>query len=98
MEETTYRICRHLDDPARIIIFTVDEFVGLMLFSFIGFINHFLLTGIGIGTAWVMLFKYLKKGRGPWFFFQTLYWVLPGSVTRLWFRAFPDSAYRHWLS
>jgi len=96
--ENNYHICRHLDEPYRLIIFTIDEAIGLFGLSLFGFFTNYFLWGMIAGLVWVGAMKQLKRGKGAWFFFQVMYWFLPSAITRSMFRGFADSADRHLLS
>jgi conjugal transfer pilus assembly protein TraL len=88
-------IPQFLDEPARIILWTIDE---LILF-FIPFLILFLvfdcvLTGVATGICLVLGLRKLKGEQGHYFLYSLMYWHLPAVVH---FRSTPPSFYREFL-
>lgn len=76
--EDKYQIPRHLDDPFKIIIFTIDEFLILVVPFFIGlWVINAPITGLLIGAAGVFGLKKLKGAQGHYYLYQLMYWYLP---------------------
>lgn len=97
--ENKYFICKKLDEPKRYVGLTLDEFVPIALINGICFLLGSLVTGFAIsGGVWLLL-KHFKKGQGPGWFLNLLYWHLPLHYFQgLLFVRTPPSSLRHWLS
>ena len=93
--EKKYHIPQHLDEPFKIILWTVDE-ICVLLIPFVLSMVLFnvpligLLTGVGL----MFILKKIKGEQGHYFIFNVMYWYLP-SVMR--FRAIPPSHLREWI-
>jgi len=75
MDTTRYKIPRYLNEPTRILIFTVDEFMALIIPTLLLFLlfDH-LLVGMIIGTAGLLALRKLKGVQGHAFLWQWFYW------------------------
>jgi conjugal transfer pilus assembly protein TraL len=84
-----YLVPQRLDDPERIGLWTLDEFLGLGLPFAWGILSQHILIGIMLALgAWFALRK-AKAGRASSWVIHAAYWYLPGSFVRL--RSTPPS-------
>jgi conjugal transfer pilus assembly protein TraL len=84
-----YLVPRHLDAPERIGIWTLDEFLVLLVPFAWGLLQQQFLLGILIASAaWYGLRK-AKSGRSPAWIIHACYWYLPSSFAGL--KATPPS-------
>lgn len=84
-----YSIPRHLDDPELIGIWTLDEFLALIIPFAWGILNQHIIIGIVVAiAAWFGLRK-AKGGRSPSWIIHLCYWYFPSSFSGL--RATPPS-------
>jgi conjugal transfer pilus assembly protein TraL len=90
-----YHIPQYLDEPARIILWTIDEAVVFLVpfFILLWVFNQAVLGGI-TGTALVLALKKLKGEQGHYFLYSLMYWYLPAMVR---FRSVPPSYYREFV-
>ncbi len=93
MEKT--HIPQYLDEPTRIILWTIDE----LLFFLIPFLILFwgfdqVILGVAIGVALVFGLRKLKGEQGHYFLYSVMYWHLPAMVR---FKSTPPSYYREFL-
>lgn len=91
----THIILHHLDDPLRILKWTVDEALIILLPPFIGLaidqpLLGFIMAG---GGFWVM--KRFKERIGIGFYRQWIYWHLPHNDRHL--KKTPPSYIREYL-
>ena len=95
MESDKYQIPRFLDDPFKIILWTVDEFLALVmpLFVLLVFFDA-PITGVVIGVLAMFLLKKLKGEQGHYFLHALVYWHLPQIVV---FKSTPPSYIRDFL-
>ncbi len=76
-----YQIPRRLDDPELIGLWTVDEFIAIIVPFAWGILAQHLFIGIGLAvTAWFALRK-AKAGRASSWLRHLAYWYLPSSFT-----------------
>lgn len=86
---------RYLDEPTRIILWTVDEviiFVVPFFILFWGFDQTIL--GVITGVVLVLGLRKLKGEQGHYFLYSIMYWHLPTMVR---FKSTPPSLYREFL-
>jgi len=78
MQENPYFIPKTLDSPMRIMLWTVDEFVVMILPFLLFFFkyNRPILSVIVPLCCW-MIVKKLKKGKTSRFVLALLYWYFP---------------------
>jgi len=73
-----YHIPQHLDEPFRLILWTLDEF--LVFFApfilFLLFLNSPLI-GLAIGAGLLFGLKKIKGEQGHYFLYNLLYWYAP---------------------
>jgi len=88
-------IPQYLDEPARIILWTIDELVFFLvpfLILFWGFDQTVL--GVITGVLLVLGLRKLKGEQGHYFLYSVMYWHLPAVVI---FKSTPPSYYREFL-
>lgn len=84
-----YLLPRRLDDPELIGLWTIDEFLGLIIPFAWGILAQHILIGIFIAfIVWFALRK-AKSGRAATHLLHAAYWYLPGSFLGL--KATPPS-------
>lgn len=84
-----YLLPRRLDDPELIGLWTIDEFLGLIIPFAWGILAQHILIGIFLAfIVWFALRK-AKSGRAATHFLHAAYWYLPGSFLGL--KATPPS-------
>ena len=87
-----YIVPRRLDDPELIGLWTLDEFMGLVIPFAWGILAQHILIGIVVaGAVWFALRK-AKAGRASAWVIHAAYWYLGESFVRL--RATPPSHMR----
>ena len=88
-------IPQYLDEPTRIILWTIDEllfFLVPFIILFFGF-NQVILGAI-TGALLVFCLRKLKGEQGHYFLYSLMYWHLPSMVQ---FKSTPPSHYREFL-
>lgn len=86
---------QHIDEPARIILWTIDEAVSFLVPFFILFLCFDqVILGIMVGTALVFGLRKIKGEQGHYFLHSVTYWHLPAMIH---FRSTPPSYYREFL-
>ena len=86
---------QYLDEPTRVILWTVDELVFFLvpfLILFLGFDQTIL--GAITGAILVLGLRKLKGEQGHYFLYSVMYWHLPAMVQ---FKSTPPSFYREFL-
>ncbi|WP_430427708.1 type IV conjugative transfer system protein TraL [Parasphingorhabdus sp.] len=84
-----YLLPRRLDDPELIGLWTIDEFLGLIIPFAWGILAQHILIGIFLAfIVWFALRK-AKSGRAATHLLHAAYWYLPGSFLGL--KATPPS-------
>jgi len=86
---------RYLDEPTRIILWSVDEVIIFVVPFFIllwGFDQTIL--GVVTGVVLVLGLRKLKGEQGHYFLYSIMYWHLPAMVR---FKSTPPSLYREFL-
>jgi conjugal transfer pilus assembly protein TraL len=84
-----YAIPRYLDAPELIGIWTLDEFVALVIPFVWGILNQQILLGIGLAVACWLGLRKAKAGRSPAWIIHLCYWYFPSSFAGL--KATPPS-------
>lgn len=88
------KILHHLDDPNRILIFTIDEAIVLIGGFMVGLLlSNLLLMVFSIGAC--LLIRIFKKRIGVGAYQAFAYWYLPYSKKA--YKALPPSHIREWL-
>jgi conjugal transfer pilus assembly protein TraL len=72
-----YYMPRFLDQPYKMVFFTIDEAI-ILLFSVIGglYIGK-LIAGILLASGLIFIIKKLKGKEGHYFIYHLAYWYLP---------------------
>ena len=84
-----YCVPRRLDDPELIGLWTIDEFLGLLVPFAWGILAQYIFLGIALSLlAWFALRK-AKSGHAGSRLIHAAYWYLPGSFLGL--KATPPS-------
>ena len=84
-----------LDEPTRIILWTIDELIVFLVPFFILFlVFDQVLTGLAIGIILVLGLRKLKGEQGHYFLYSIMYWHLPAMIH---FKSTPPSYYREFL-
>ncbi len=86
---------QYLDEPTRVILWTIDELIFFLvpvLILFFGFDQ--LILGIVTGIAFIFGLRKLKGEQGHYFLHSLMYWHLPAIVR---FKSTPPSYYREFL-
>lgn len=90
-----YYIPKTIDEPFRIYLLTIDEFIALVLpIILLGFILSQVLLGFIIGIGGFLLVKKFKGEQGHYYVVHLAYWYLPNVVK---FKATPPSYIREYL-
>lgn len=97
--ENKYFICKKLDEPKRYVGLTIDEFIPIVSINIICFLLGNLVAGFALSAVVWLLLKHFKKGQGPCWLLNLLYWHLPlHKLQGLLFVKTPPSSNRHWLN
>lgn len=91
----THIILHHLDDPLRILKWTVDEALIIIVPPFIGLGADQPLLGFVMAAAGFWSIKRFKERIGMGFFKQWIYWYLPHNYKKL--KTFPPSYIREYV-
>lgn len=83
MDNNKLRVVEYLDEPERILFFTVDEFVCLMFPIALGIQTKHLLLGLLCGILMMLLARKLKSQDEDRFLQRQLYWYFPAILNRL---------------
>lgn len=95
MSLSPYHIPQHLDEPFKLILWTLDECLVLLAPFLIGMIFfNSPLWGLWVGLALWWGIKRIKGEQGHYFLYNVLYWYLPAIVR---FKKTPPSCLRQWL-
>jgi len=88
-------IPQYLDEPMRLILWTLDEAAAFFVpFFILLWVFNQTVLGVIIGTALVLVLKRLKGEQGHYFIYSLMYWHLPAVVR---FKSTPPSHYREFL-
>lgn len=85
------RLCNALDEPPRLLFFTLDEALGFFLPFILGMVMGSPVLGFLLGGALVYGFKHMKGQEGRGFVARWLYWHLPALIP---FRLMPPAAFK----
>ena len=87
-----YVIPGRLDEPDRIGLWTIDEFVAMAGPFFIGILAQYIIWGISSGIFGWWVLRKAKAGRAGSWLLHMAYWYLPSGVMGI--RAVPPSYLR----
>jgi conjugal transfer pilus assembly protein TraL len=91
----TNHIPQYLDEPTRIILWTIDELILFVLpFCILFFCFDQVVLGAAAGAGLVLALRKLKGEQGHYFLYSLMYWRLPSMIQ---FKATPPSCYREFL-
>ena len=79
MEKEHHYLLNYLDQPARLLFFTVDEFLILLAPLMMGFWFMWALTGLAFSAGGYVALRLVKKRLGGGQVREGLYWHLPTS-------------------
>jgi len=82
-ELDTHRILHHLDDPLRILKWTIDEAAVLILPFFIGIVINQLFVSAVFAILGIMGLKKLKSKFGQGTLKHLMYWYFPHNKKKL---------------
>lgn len=90
MQDSKYYIPKYIDEPFKVVIFTIDEVVLILTIMLIAFIVGHEIIGIAVSTAGCALYRKLKAQESSAFIRRYIYWhfnfgssnVLPKSSTK----------------
>lgn len=95
MDEKYYYLPRHLDEPYKVVYFTIDECVLLLIPVLIGmFCFDAPIYAICVGATLVAGLKKLKGKEGHYFIYSLAYWHFPEIIK---FKSTPPSYVREIL-
>lgn len=90
-----YYIPKSIDEPFRIYLLTIDEFLLLLLPILIfGFVLNQVMLGLLVGISALFAIKKFKGEQGHFYLANLAYWYLPPIIK---FKATPHSCIRHYL-
>lgn len=90
-----YKTPQYLNEPYRLIIFTLDEvFLAVTTVYILGFACGFMVFSLFLTAFLLFLMKRIKGNEGPYFYVHLLYWYFSMSPT---LRATPPSWIREFL-
>lgn len=90
-----HRIYQRLDDPIRILYWTVDEALLLFLPPIIGVVVDYALSCLILGIGGFFLIRKIKKKFGGGTLKHMMYWYFPHNFMKL--PKTPPSFIRHYL-
>jgi len=97
MSTQTIPIPKHLDDPPRLIFWTIDEvIIFLVPFTLLVIGRGMIFSGLIISITLFWLMRKIKQDRGHAFLLAFLYWHLPGKKNNK--RLFCPSHIREYIS
>jgi type IV conjugative transfer system protein TraL len=86
---------QHIDEPARIILWTIDEVVLFLVpFLILFFVFDQVILGVITGITLVFGLRKIKGEQGHYFLYSVMYWHLPAMIH---FKSTPPSYYREFL-
>ncbi len=76
-----YIVPRHLDDPELIGLWTLDEFLAMIVPFGWGVVAGHIIIGLALAVVAWFGFRKAKAGRASTWVVHALYWYLPGFVS-----------------
>jgi conjugal transfer pilus assembly protein TraL len=90
-----YHIPQYLDEPFKIMLWTIDEFLLFLVpFLLLMFVFGSPLWGLMVGALCMYAVRKIKGEQGHYFIFNVMYWYLPEIIQ---FKATPPSYLRQLL-
>lgn len=65
---------RHVDDQQMIFLWKSDEFLPCFLLLCLGVMAGYMLTGLGVGIALMMILRRFRDSRPDGYLLHALYW------------------------
>lgn len=94
MQEKVVRIEQRLQEPARILLFPIDEGLALLAPAGVGVGLQAAVPGVILGVVSYIVWKRLKGDGGLERMLALLYWYLPREISPI--KAWPDSSVTMW--
>ena len=76
-------IPQYLDEPARFLIFTIDEGLAILVPLLTGLLLANFFIGLVLGFVCFATLRKMKQGGSLYMLLWKLYWILPTEVMRL---------------
>ena len=74
-DQKKYKTPQYLNEPYRLIIFTLDEVVVAILTVYVfGAVCGFMVTSLVLTCVFLWLMKRMKGNEGPYFYIHLFYW------------------------
>ena len=90
-----YHVPQYLDEPFKIMLWTIDEFlIFLIPFMILMLVFNSPIFGMIVGLIFMMGIRKIKGEQGHYFIYNLMYWYLP---TMFRFKRTPASYLRHFL-
>lgn len=89
-----YYIPKHIDEPFRVYLLTIDELILLIIPIVASFLFNQMLVGFCLGIGLLIGIKKLKGEQGHYYLVNLMYWYLPDLVR---FKVTPPSHIREYL-
>ncbi len=90
-----YHIPQHLDEPFKLILWTIDELILLFVpFLVLMLVFNSPITGLILGSSGLFALKKIKGEQGHYFLYNLMYWYLPAVIR---FKKTPPSHLREWI-
>lgn len=91
-------LLQYLDNPVRILMFSVNELIAYMLPFFIGAFFESMFVIPIIGLTLIYMLKRLMRGVPKYYAIRMLYWAIPTSYYNKFLGVrFPPSNQRMWI-
>lgn len=92
--EDKYYIPKMLDEPFRIYLLTIDEFILLVIPVVLGLFFDQTIIGFILGISGLLLIKKFKGEQGHFYLMHLAYWYMPDIVR---FKTTPPSYIREYI-
>lgn len=90
-----HRIPQHLDEPFKLILWTMDELIVLFVpFLLLMMLFDSPISGLIMGIVALFGMKKIKGEQGHYFLYNLMYWYLPSVIH---FKKTPPSHLREWI-
>ncbi|MBR9871452.1 MAG: type IV conjugative transfer system protein TraL [Gammaproteobacteria bacterium] len=90
-----FYIPQYLDEPERFLFFTIDEAIVLIGPIFVCWMLNFILTGLVLGPAFLILLRKFKGSEQSNIARYAAYWYLPEEISKM--EATPPSCIREFV-
>ncbi|MFN7097091.1 MAG: type IV conjugative transfer system protein TraL [Gammaproteobacteria bacterium] len=95
MKENSFYIPQYLDEPERILLWTVDEALAFIVPFMVGLLVGYQTTGLVLGAISMIAIKKFKSHQGQAHYRRWLYWYFPSRLANV--KATPPSEIREYL-